>query len=63
MGPVDDLMMADLCMDWGNELEAVREEGAGLYFERLARSSVRPTEARLGKVIPFRRREKDKGQE
>lgn len=63
MESVDDLMSADLCMDWGNQLEALRREGADRYFGWLAKSLDAPEEAKLAKVIPFRRpkTEKERG--
>lgn len=60
MDEIDDLMSADLCMDWGNQIEALRQEGAGRYFGWLAKSLDTPKEAPLAKVIPFRRPEKEK---
>jgi hypothetical protein len=60
MNEIDDLMSADLCMDWGNQLEALLLEGAESYFGWLTKSLEPPKEARLAKVIPFRRPEKEK---
>jgi hypothetical protein len=60
MDGIDDLMSADLCMDWGNQLEALRQEGAESYFGWLRKSLETPKEVRLAKVIPFRRPEKEK---
>jgi hypothetical protein len=60
MESVDDLMSADLCLDWGNQIEALRQEGADRYFGWLAKSFDPPKEAGLAKVIPFRRLEKEK---
>lgn len=57
MEKVDDLMSADLCMDWGNDLESLRQEGAENYFDEL-RGLNPPKEARSAKVIPFQRTEK-----
>jgi hypothetical protein len=59
MDEIDDLMWADLCMDWSNQLEALRREGAERYFGWLTKSIEAPKEARLAKVIPFRRPEKE----
>jgi hypothetical protein len=59
MNGIDDLMWADLCMDWGIQLEGLRREGAESYFGWL-KSLGAPKEARLAKVIPFRRPEKEK---
>jgi hypothetical protein len=63
MDSVDDLMSADLCMDWGDQIEALRREGADRYFGWLAKSLESPKAAGLAKVIPFRRPEKDKERE
>jgi hypothetical protein len=60
MDTIDDLMSADLCMDWGNQLEALRREWAKNYFGWLPKSLEKPKEVRLAKVIPFRRPEKEK---
>ena len=59
MDEIDDQMSADLCMDWGNQIEALRQEGTENYFGWLMKS-LAPKEARLAKVIPFRRPEKEK---
>jgi hypothetical protein len=63
MESVDDLMSADLCMDWGNQIEALRRVGADRYFGWLERSLDAPKEVMLAKVIPFRRPEKEKERE
>ena len=55
MDAIDDLMSADLCLDWRDQIEALRQEGAGRYFGWLAKSLDPPKETRLAKVIPFRR--------
>jgi hypothetical protein len=58
MDEIDDLMSADLCMDWNNQIETLRREGVERYFEWL-KSIKASKEARPAKVIPFRRPEKE----
>lgn len=60
MESVDDLMSADLCMDWGNQMEALRRKGAGRYFGWLTQFLDSPKASGLAKVIPFRRPEKER---
>jgi hypothetical protein len=51
---ISDLMLADLCSDWGAELAEVEEEGAERFYERLERHA-RFLKEGPAKVIPLRR--------
>lgn len=58
MEKVDDLMSADLCVDWGNDLESLCQEGADNYFDKM-RDLNAPKGVRSAKIIPFHRPEKE----
>jgi len=52
-----DLMIADLCMDWSEELENTREEEANKFFRKLEadinNNDNNITKKPLAKIIPF----------
>lgn len=66
LGSISDLMVADLAMDWADELEEIRDEGASCFFEDLEKqvqkqAEVRKAQKEPAKIIPFKPRKKDQG--
>lgn len=53
---ISDLMVADLSMDWGNQLGALEEAGTVSFYESLEQIHDKPKVP--AKIIPFRRPEK-----
>lgn len=53
---ISDLMVADLSMDWGGQLEALEEAGTVSFYESLEQIHAKPKTP--AKIIPFRRPDK-----
>lgn len=53
---ISDLMVADLSMDWGGQLDVLEEAGTVSFYESLEQIHAKPKVP--AKIIPFRRPEK-----